>query len=304
MSLRGTVRRIAVTGAIGFAFMAAPPALAGSGAAADDAAAAAAQDGLLHDWRATLRYGRNSAPLEDDLGAHIGDGDASRITMGLDVRVGARGFARIHAGRGWRDGAQAFEFEDMAGDADSAFVGITGGAFLLPYLAVGLSLEYSDEDGADEFTNRFFPVTTPVDHKTRSWYAAPFAMLTAPVGPVDLSLLASYLRQRSSAEYSVPSLPWLDSTDSGRLDLALAELSAGLWALRDLRLGASVGWTKVLSQRTPGAELPLDEHWGTLGLNAAYRLTDAVDVSIDASHDVGNARGDGYSWGIGLAYRF
>lgn len=74
--------------------------------------------------------------------------------------------------------------------------------------------------------------------------------------------------------------------------------------LRDLRLGASLGWTEVVAQRVQGTSLALDDDGGTLGANATYRLSERLDVTLRADHDIENARGNGFRFGGGLAYRF
>ncbi len=266
----------------------------------------AGANGLFHEWSATVRYGQGAGPVKDDPLAR-GDGYARSegVRLGLGARVGTHGFVRVQAGRDWHTGKRALQFDDLRAKTDFESFGVIGGVFALPFLAFGMSWQTSDVDGSDTFTNAFGGQEIIIERSGRSDRFAPFMLLTGPVGAVNVSLLTAYVHVASRTDYAWPAaLSHLDSSDTGRLDLHMADLSGSMQVHPRIRLGASIGRSSVLSQRTQGSDLPLDGHWYTFGVNATLRLSSRLGLNLDASHEAGNARGDGYGWGVGLAYRF
>jgi hypothetical protein len=142
--------------------------------------------------------------------------------------------------------------------------------------------------------------TTIFDRHDRSWRTAPFILLTAPVGPVELSAVAAYVDLHSETDYDNAPV----ASDSGHVHATSASLNAKYWVTPKLEIGASVGWTDVVSQRVQAAALPLDSDWANVGLAMRYRLTDSLDVSASGSRDFANDGGNGARFGAGLAYRF
>lgn len=265
---------------------------------------AAAEQPFLHHWRATLSYGAARGPLEDDAGGRIGYSDNQQVLAGIEAGIGSRFFGRVEAGYAWRDGKRSFPFEQMSSDAGFGIVGATGGVFVLPFLSVGLSLQHRREDGKEVFANTGGGGGQRTDRNGHSNRVAPFILLSGPVGGVDLGLLLAYARLRGETDYRRPQLVNGDRRDSGQVNSRLVDMSAGYWVTSDLKLGASIGWTQVLAQRAQASSLSLDEDWVTLGASATYRLTDKLDLNLRADRDIENARGNGFRFGGGLAYRF
>jgi hypothetical protein len=259
---------------------------------------------FLHHWQATLGYGGAHAPLSSDAGTRLGFGRNHQVMAGLEAGIGERGFGRIEAGHAWRDGKRDFANEVLHSDADIGILGISGGMFITPFLSAGLSLQHRREDGREIFVSKTGLDDSRTDREGTSNRVAPFLMLAGPVGPVDLVLLLAYARLRSETDYRRPQLNNGDFSDSGQVNSRLADISVGYWIGPSLKIGASLGWTEVLSQRTQSTALALDDDWGTLGISATYRATPQLDVSLSADRDIENARGNGLRFGGGLTWRF
>lgn len=259
---------------------------------------------FLHHWQATLGYGGAHAPLRNDADARIGFGRNHQVMAGLEVGIGERGFGRIEAGHAWRDGKRDFANEVLHSDADIGILGISGGVFITPFLSAGLSLQHRREDGREIFVSKTGLADSRTDREGSSNRVAPFLMLAGPVGPVDLALLFAYARLRSETDYSRPQINNGDSSDSGQVNSRLADFSAGYWVSGRVKIGASLGWTEVLHQRTQATSLSLDNDWGTLGASLLWRILPDLDLSLRADRDIENARGNGTRFGGGLVYRF
>lgn len=266
--------------------------------------APAAARPFLHDWQATLGYGGAQAPLNNDAGSRIGFSRNHQVMAGLEAGIGQRGFGRIEAGHAWRDGKRDFTNEVLHSDADIGILGVSGGVFLLPFLSAGLSLQHRREDGRETFVSKTGLADSHTDREGTSNRAAPFVMLAGPLGRLDLALLVAYARLRSETDYRRPQLNNGNFSDSGQVDSRLADFSVGYWIGDSVKIGASIGWTEVLSQRTQSTSLSLDDDWGTLGMSATWRATPQIDLSLRADRDIENARGNGVRFGAGLAWRF
>ncbi len=254
---------------------------------------------LLHGWRATLDVGQSGGPLED-AESRIGYSRTRDVKLGLEFGVGARGFARLEAIRSRRNTKRAIQFEDLKGDADETGIGATGGVFLLPFLAAGLSVQYRSGDGTDEFINRTVGTSVIVDRDDTLRRIAPFLLVTAPVGPVNATLLGAYVDIRTDSDYSNAPI----AGDSGRVKASLLDASVAWRMTPEVEIGGSIGWTHVASQRVQADALPLDTDTGTVGVHISYRLTEFLDAMLRGSHDFANDRGNGARFGGGLAYRF
>lgn len=256
---------------------------------------------FLHHWRATLDYSYREAPLVDVDLSRNGKSHGSQVIAGLEAGIGSRGFGRIEAGIDFAESDRTLRFDDMDGDYDRRFIGASGGVFLLPFLAVGAQVRYGTGEEEDVLTNRFFGAVTESAREDEEWRAAPFALLTAPVGPVQLSLLGGYAYVERKSDYSDPTLP-----DNERASMELWLLNGGAdWHISPaITIGANVGWTEIIDQDTQTGAVPLDEEWGTAGGHLAYRLLDGLEVTVRGGHDFGNSQGDGFRVGGGIAYRF
>jgi hypothetical protein len=265
----------------------------------------AADRPLLHSWRATLDIGQSGGPLED-AEARVGYSRTREAKLGLEFGISSRGFARIEAIRSRRNTKRTLEFDDLKGDADEHGIGVTGGVFLLPFIAAGLSVQYRAANGTDEFINRAVGTSFLTDRDDRSRRVASFLLLTAPVGPVNASLLGAYVDLRTSSEYTndpnFSATP--TSSDSGSVKASLLDASVAWRMTPDIEIGGSIGWTHITAQRVQADALPLDTDTGTVGAHVSYRLTDSLDVSLRGSQDFANRRGNGTRFGGGLAYRF
>lgn len=259
---------------------------------------------LLHHWRVTINYGGGGAPLYDGTDLRTGYSHSDQFLAGLEAAIGDRAFARIEAGRAWREGKRRFQSENLRSKADTDIVGVSGGVFLTPFLSAGLSLQHRREDGTETFVSNTGQPDNHTRSNSRSNRAAPFLLLAGPVGDFDLGLLAAYARLNSKSEYHPIELANSDSADSGRVHSRLLDFSAGYWITRDLKLGGSIGWTQVLAQRVQSTSLALDRDWGTVGAQATYKLRGDLDVTLRGDRDIENARGNGFRFGAGLAYRF
>lgn len=259
---------------------------------------------FLHHWQATLGYGGAHAPLRNDADARIGFGRNHQVMAGLEAGIGQRGFGRIEVGHAWRDGKRDFANEVLHSDADIGILGLSGGVFVTPFLSAGLSLQHRREDGRETFVSKTGLADSHTDREGRSNRVAPFVMLAGPVGPVDLALLVAYARLRSKTDYRRSQLNNGDSSDSGQVNSRLADFSIGYWLADSVKIGASLGWTEVLSQRTQSTALALDDDWGTLGANVMWRIRPDLDLSLRADHDIENARGNSLRFGGGVAWRF
>lgn len=259
---------------------------------------------FLHHWQATLGYGDAQASLNSDAGTRLGFSRNQQIMAGLEAGIGQRGFGRIEVGHAWRDGKRDFTNEALHSDSGANILGISGGVFILPLLSAGLSLQHRSEDGRETFVSKTGLADSHTDREGRSNRVAPFVMLAGPVGPVDLALLVAYARLRSKTDYRRSQLNNGDSSDSGQVNSRLADFSIGYWLADSVKIGASLGWTEVLSQRTQSTALALDDDWGTLGANVMWRIRPDLDLSLRADHDIENARGNSLRFGGGLAWRF
>jgi hypothetical protein len=254
---------------------------------------------VLYSWRATLDYGQSAGPIED-AATRVGYSRSQEAKLGLEFGVGTRGFARLEAGRAHRETKRALQFDDLKGDADDTALGVTGGVFLLPFLAAGLYFQYRTGDGEDIFTNRAIGSAVVIGRDDTLRRTAPFLLLTAPVGPVQATLLGAYVDVSTETDYSNAPI----ASDSGRVKASLLDASLAWRTTPDIEIGGSIGWTHVSSQRVQADALPLDADVGTAGLRVTYSLTEALDASLRGSHDFANDRGDGFRFGGGLAYRF
>lgn len=254
---------------------------------------------LLHSWRATLDIGQSGGPLED-AEARIGYSRTRNAMLGLEFGLSTRGFARFEAIRSRRNTKRTFEFEDLKGDADETGIGATGGVFMLPFLAAGVSVQYRSGDGTDEFITRGVGTSVVVDRDDNLRRVAPFLLLTAPVGPVNATVIGAYVDIRTDSDYSNAPI----ASDSGRVKATLLDASLAWRMIPEIEIGGSIGWTHVASQRVQAEALPLDTDTGTAGVYVSYRLTESFDVSLRGGHDFANKRGNGTRFGGGLAYRF
>jgi hypothetical protein len=259
---------------------------------------------FFHDWQATFSYGGAQAPLNDDAGTRLGFSRNHQVVAGLEAGIGERGFGRVEIGHAMRDGKRDFTNEVLHSDSGSNILGVSGGMFILPFLSAGLSLQHRREDGRETFVSKTGLADSHTDRDGTSNRVAPFLMLAGPLGPVDVALLLAYARLRSETDYTRPQINNGNSSDGGQVNSRLADFSIGYWLADSVKIGASLGWTEVLSQRTQATSLALDDDWGTLGMSATYRAAPQIDLSLRADRDIENARGNAARFGAGLVWRF
>lgn len=256
---------------------------------------------FLHHWRATLDYSYREGPLVDVDLSRNGKAHSSQVILGLEAGIGSRGFGRVEAGIDFSESERTLRFDDMKGDYDRRFIGASGGIFVLPFLAVGTEVRYGSGEEEDVLTNRFFGEETRTSREDEEWRVSPFALLTAPVGPVQFSLLGAYSYIERESDYSDPTLP---DNDRAGMDLWLINGGADWHVSPDITIGASVGWTEILDQETQTGAVPLDEEWGSVGGHLIYRLLGGLELTVRGGHDFANSQGDGFRVGGGIAYRF
>src|SRR3546814_18040592 len=81
-------------------------------------------------------------------------------------------------------------------------LGVTAGTFVAPFLAVGMTARYSRIETKDRFVDRVSGDEIGLtDGHGRVWTVAPFVMLTAPAGPVQLTLTGIFVHSRGHIEY-------------------------------------------------------------------------------------------------------
>lgn len=256
---------------------------------------------LFHHWRATLDYSYREGPLVDVDLSRNGKAHSNQVILGLEAGIGSRGFGRVEAGIDFGESERTLRFDDMKGDFDRRFIGASGGIFVFPFLAVGAEARYGGGEEDDVLTNRFFGEVTETDREDREWRASPFALLTAPVGPVQFSVLGAYSYIERESDYSDPTLP---DNDRASMDLWLINGAADWHASPDVTIGANVGWTEILDQDLQTGAVALDEAWGSAGGHVTYRLLDGFELTVRGGHDFANSQGDGFRVGGGIAYRF
>jgi hypothetical protein len=260
-----------------------------------------AETNWFHNWRATLDYAHRDGPLVDINLDHSGNSKSDQITLGLEAGIGRRGFARIEGGFNFGESNRRFTFDDMEGSYDSRFIGGSGGIFIFRFLAVGVQARYGTGEEEDVLTNRFFGEQVKTERDDEEWRVAPFGLLTAPIGPVQLSLLGGYVHIERESDYSDPTLP---DNDDASMNLWVVNGGADWHITSDLSLGASVGWTQITDQDTQFGAVPLDEEWGSIDGHASYQLFDGFEVTVRGGHDFDNSQGNGFRVGGGIAYRF
>lgn len=284
---------------------AAAPAFAQSAPEAADTAGVArivpAETSWFHDWRATLDYAHRDGSLVDVALNRNGGSKSDQVLLGLEVGIGKRGFARVEGGFDFGESDRRLTFDNMEGGYDRRFIGGTGGIFLFRFLAVGVQARYGTGEEHDVLTNRFFGERVSSERDDEEWRVAPFGLLTAPVGPVQFSLLGGYVHIERESDYSDPTLP---DNDDASMDLWVINGGADWHITSDLTLGASVGWTEITDQDTQFGAVPLDEEWGSVDGHATYQLFDGFEVTVRGGHDFDNSQGNGFRVGGGIAYRF
>lgn len=254
---------------------------------------------ILHSWRATLDYGQAAGPIED-AGSRVGYSRKHEAKVGLDFAVGDRGFGRFEALTATRHTKRTLTFDDLDGDEDETGLGVTGGIYLLRFLAAGLSFQYRWGDGEDVFTNRAIGSAVTVGRDDRLHRLAPFVMLTAPFGPVRGTLIGAYVDLRTDTDYTNAPI----TSDSGRVRAGVLDAALAWRVVPEIEIEGSVGWTHVGSQRVQADALPLDTDTGAVGARLTYSLSEALDATLRGSQDFANDRGNGFRFGGGLAYRF
>lgn len=277
------------------------PDAAGAAATAEEAAAEETALGWFHHWRATLDYSHRDGKLVDIDLRRNGDTQSDQVVLGIEAGIGRRGFARLEAGVDFGESERRLVFDDLEAGYDRRFIGGSGGIFLFPFFAIGAQARYGTGEEDDALTNRAFGEVTRTSRDDEEWRAAPFGLLTAPIGPVQLSLLGGYVHIERESDYSDPLLP---DNDRASMDLWVANFGADWHITGDLRLGANVGWTEITDQELQSGAVALDEEWGSVDGHVGYQLFDGVEVTLRGGHDFDNSQGNGYRIGGGLAYRF
>jgi hypothetical protein len=257
--------------------------------------------GWFHNWRATIDYAYREGPLVDVDLSRNGTSHSDQVLLGIEAGIGRRGFARIEGGFDFGNSDRALRFDDMEGSYDRRFIGGSGGIFLFRFLAVGAQARYGSGEEEDTLTNRSFGDVVESERDDEEWRVAPFALLTAPLGPVRLSLLGGYVHIERESDYSDPTLP---DDDKAAMDLWVINGGADWHITRDLTVGATVGWTEITNQDTQFGAVPLDEEWGSVDGHARYQLFDGFEVTVRGGHDFDNSQGNGFRIGGGFAYRF
>ncbi len=243
---------------------------------------------------------RSAGPLFDTTDLRVGYSRTHEAKAGLEAGIGAIGSGRLETGFARRDSKRTLEFDTLDGDAEEGFVGASGGVFVLPFLALGASFQYRFGSGEDSFANRVDGFLTQIERDDRTTRVAPFLLLTAPVGPVQLSLTGAYVFLRTHTDYTGAAI----DSDNGRVNARVLSFGASWWVTDRFQLGGGLGWTDIPAQRVQADALALDDSWGNASASATYRLTDKLDASLRGGHDFSNARGDGFRLGAGLGYRF
>jgi hypothetical protein len=258
-------------------------------------------DTFFHHWRATLDYSYREGPLVDVDLNRDGKAHSNQVILGLEAGIGRYGFGRIEAGVDFGESERTLRFDDMKGDFDRRFIGASGGVFVLPFLALGAEARYGGGEEEDVLTNRFFGEVTETDRDDKEWRASPFALLTAPFGPVQLSLLGAYSHVERESDYSDPTLP---DNDRASMDLWMVNGGADWHISPEFTLGANVGWTRIVDQDLQTGAVPLDDEWGSAGGHLIYRLLNGLELTVRGGHDFDNSQGNGFRVGGGIAYRF
>ncbi len=302
----------AVTAAATIVALLAPAAPAAAQSAPQDLATDAAtieatsprpveEPGWFHHWRATIDYLQREGPLVDATLAHAGDTESEQITLGMEAGIGQRGFGRIEGGFSFSESERTLRFDDMLGNYDRRFIGGSAGIFVFPFFAVGAQARYGAGEEENVLTNRAIGDVTRTTRDDEEWRVAPFGLLTAPVGPVQLSLLGGYVHIESETDYSDPTLP---DGDEASMDLWVVDFGADWHITPKLRLGANVGWTEITDQDTFTGAVPLDEDWGSVDGHLGYQLFDGFEIVVRGGSDFNNSQGNTTRIGGGISYRF
>lgn len=259
------------------------------------------QAGFFHDVRATVDYNYREGPLVDVDLTHDGDAHTHQVLFGLESGLGSRGFGRIEFGVDSGDSNRVLRFDDMTGHTGGRFFGASGGIFLFRFLAVGVQGRYGTGEEKDKQVNRAIGDVTRTSRSDEDWRIAPFALLTAPVGPVQLSLLGGYVHVGRQSNYADPTLP---DHDKASMDLWVVNFGADWRVIAKLKIGANIGWTEIFHQDLQAGAVALDKNWGSVDGHVSYELFHGFDVTLRGGRDFANDQGNGYRIGGGLAYRF
>lgn len=258
----------------------------------------------LHNWRLTTDVTYAEGTDIDRSSGRSGDSSSNAAKLGLESGIGRLGFGRIEVGKQFAENSSTQLFLNDDGDSDTTSIGISGGMFVLPFLAVGGQVQYAWSDAEDDLTD---PGTgtllAELDRSDRQLKWAPFVTVVYPVGPVELSATGSYFHLERHSDYSGTGAT-IDG-DDGHVRAWTAHGDIGWWVVPDLRIGGGVTWIEVADQKAQAGATPLDESWGNVQGHLLWRTPiRGVDLSLHGAQDFAKRQGNGWSAGGGLAFRF
>ncbi len=247
----------------------------------------------LHSWNASLGYqltGMNSKVPGQPEQRSLATGLAS-----LNARVGARGFAGLDFSYSGQDIDLRNRNLRIRGDIAEAGLRFSGGAMLLPYLAVGATIGRSTLDGIYHFG------PSPQDQSSGDImsYGA-FAALLYPAGDWKFSLTGAYSYDEGRQSFADGS----PREQQSYLHVASTMLTA-LYAIAPrLEAMASLAWHHTIDERTFLSGRVSDEDWLRPSLGLVYRLTDQASLLVVASRYAMNEAYDYDSVSLGLNLKF
>ena len=250
-------------------------------------------DDLLHSWRANIGYQHGA--LESKLASQPERRNINSETVGLNARVGQRGFAGLDLTLSDQTLKLRANGITTYADVNEAGVRASGGYMPLPYLAVGGSIARNKLDG----TYRFGPSPTDQASGALMSYSL-FSTLLIPADAWKFSLTAAYSHDEVVQSFADGAPPEQKAwARNGSLVLAALHPIAG-------RLDgvASLMWNHTFEQRTFLAGRSFDEDWLRPALGLVYRATDNMSLSLVASRYLLNEVYDYESVAFGLSYRF
>lgn len=247
----------------------------------------------VHGWNASLGY-----QLSEMDSKTPGQPEQRSVATGLaslNARVGARGFAGLDLTYSGQDITLRNRNLPIRGDVAETGLRLSGGAMLLPYLAVGATIGRSALSGIYHFG------ASPEDRSSCDImsYGA-FAALLYPTGDWKFSLTGAYSYDEGRQSFADGS----PREQQSYLHVATTMLTA-LYAIAPrLDAMASLAWHHTVDERTFLAGRASDEDWLRLSLGLAYRVTDQASLVMIASSYAMNEAYDYDSLSFGLNFKF
>ena len=249
---------------------------------------------LLHSWRANLGY--QYGDLESKVAAQPETRVLNNATAGLNARIGARGFAGVDLT--YSDQQIDLRNRGVAtkGEVDELGLRATGGAMLLPFLAVGGSIGCSNLDGVYQFGTG-----APKDLSSGAIMSTSFfAMALYPAGDWKFTLTGVYTYDEARQSFA-DGTPREQKAHARSASLAfpgLHPIAARLDGTAGLALHHIMDHKPFLAGRS------LDKDWLRPSLGLIYRLTEQASLVVSASKYLMNKSYDYDSVSLGLSYKF